>query len=70
MTPASELIRLGSHEAVARALELLTEHWRLGHVASFSVHAEAHGVSRVSVAYLPDAQPIDWDATGPTGKVR
>lgn len=54
-------VSLTSREAVARALELLTEAWRAGHVASFSLHAEVNGVSRVSVAYAADAPPIDLE---------
>lgn len=57
-------VRLTSHEAVARALELLTEAWRAGHVVSFNVHAEITGVSRVSVAYAADAPPIDLENLG------
>lgn len=54
-------VHLSSREAVARALELLTDAWRLGHVVSFSIHAEISGVSRVSVAYAPDVEPIDLE---------
>jgi hypothetical protein len=61
MTPP---VRLTSREAVALALELLTEAWRAGHVASFSIHAEVHGVSRVSVAYMADAPEIDLESLG------
>jgi hypothetical protein len=54
-------IHLTSREAVARALELLTEAWRAGRVSSFSLHAEIDGMSRVSVAYAPDAEPLDLE---------
>lgn len=57
--PREAVISLTGREAVARALEHLTEAWRAGHVAAFSLVAEINGISRISVVYVAGAPGLD-----------